>query len=370
MNVSEQPFYFRATIGLLLAGLIIAFMILASDILIPLTIAIVFTFLLLPVSTKLEQWRFPKALAILISIILALALFVALIYFFYSQVISFVNDWPALEQSMTDKWKSIQQYISETFNVSSDEQQVWLKSKIQETASSGGVLVLGIFSATTSFLASFALIPIYIFFLSFYKDKFKEFVRLISEEDKHEQTLVMVKKVSMVSQKYLIGIFLDVVILSVLNSTGFLILGLKHAILFGVLTSVLNIIPYIGVLIGSTLPILMAFLTKDSMGYALGVAGICFFVQFLDNNFITPYVVGSSVSINPLTATIVLVASALIWGIPGMVLCMPMTGMAKVVCDHIDSMKPYGFLLGEEINYREQEHVQDKLVKRIRWRNK
>lgn len=370
MNVSEQPFYFRVTIQLLLVGLIIAFMILASDILIPLTIAIVFTFLLLPISSKLEKWRFPKALAILISIIMALAIFTALIYFFYSQIISFVNDWPELQKTMTSKWVSFQQYISETFHVSSYEQQVWIKRKIQESAESGGVLVLGIFSATTSFLASFALIPIYIFFLSFYKDKFKEFIRLIAKEDKQEQTLMMVKKVSLVSQKYLMGIFLDVVILSVLNSTGFLLLGLKHAILFGVLASILNIIPYIGVLIGSILPILMAFLTKDSMSYALGVAGICFFVQFLDNNFITPYVVGSSVSINPLTATIVLVASALIWGIPGMVLCMPLTGMAKVVCDNIDSMKPYGYLLGEEINYREREHVQDILVKKLKRKNK
>lgn len=370
MSISEQPLYVRITIQLLLLGLIIAFMILGRDILIPLTIAIVFTFLLLPVSSKLQQWHFPKVVAILISIIVALTFFTALIYFFYSQVVSFANDWPELEKSMLDKWESFQQYITETFNVSQYEQQVWIKSKIQETASSGGVLVLGIFSATTSFLASFALIPIYIFFLSFYKDKFKEFIRLVSKEDKHEQTLVMVKKVSLVSQKYLVGIFLDVVILSILNSTGFIILGLKHAVLFGVLASVLNIIPYIGVLIGSSLPILMALLTKDSMSYALGVAGICFFVQFLDNNFITPYVVGGSVSINPLTATIVLVASALIWGIPGMVLCMPLTGMAKVVCDNVDALKPYGYLLGAEVNYREQEHVQDKLVKRIRWRNK
>ena len=370
MNLYEQPFYFRATIQLLLVGLIIAFMILAKDILIPLTIAIVFTFLLLPVSTKLQQWRFPKILSILISIILAFAIFMALIYFFYSQTISFVNDWPELEKTMTAKWESFQQFISESFNISRQEQMVWIKSKIQESASSGGVLVLGIFSATTSFLASFALIPIYIFFLSIYKDKFKEFIRLVSKDERHEQTLLMVKKVSKVSQKYLVGIFLDVVILSVLNSTGFILLGLKHAILFGVLASVLNIIPYIGVLIGSTLPIMMAFLTKDSMGYALGVAGICFFVQFLDNNFITPYVVGSSVSINPLTAIIVLVASALIWGIPGMVLCMPLTGMAKVVCDNVESMIPYGYLLGEEVNYREQEHVQDKLVKRIRLRTK
>lgn len=370
MNVTEQPFYVQATIKLLLLGLIIAFLILAQNILIPLTIAVVFTFLLLPVSGKLQQWHIPKALAILISIVLAFSIFIALIYFFYSQVLSFVNDWPVLEKTMITKWDNIQQFISETFHVSRLEQQVWLKSKITENASTGGVLVLGIFSATTSFLASFALIPIYIFFLSLYQDKFKEFIRLVAKDDKHEKALLVVKKVSLVSQNYLVGIFLDVAILSVLNSTGFLILGLPHAILFGVLASVLNIIPYIGVLIGSTLPILMAFLTKDTMSYPLAVAAVCFFVQFLDNNFITPFVVGSSVSINPLTATIALIASAIIWGIPGMILCMPLTGMAKVLCDNIEPLKPYGFLIGEEINFREQEHIQDKILKRLLKRNK
>jgi len=365
MTVSDQPFYFQATVKLLLIALLIAFLILAQNILIPFTLAVFFTFLLLPVSRKLEHWHFPKTIAILISIVFALAMFVALLYFFFSQVVSFVNDWPVLQKALTAKLEAVQQFIEETFNVSNMEQKIWITSKIKENASTGGVLIMGIFSATTSFLASFALIPIYIFFLSLYQDKFKEFVRLIAKEDNNEHAMVVVKKVSQVSQKYLMGIFLDVVILSVLNSTGFLILGLPHAILFGVLASMLNIIPYIGVLIGSTLPILMAFLTKDTLSYPLAVAGICFFVQFLDNNFITPYVVGSSVSINPLTATLVLVGSALIWGIPGMVLCMPLTGMAKVVCDHVDTLKPYGYLLGEEVNFSEQEHVQDKILKRL-----
>jgi predicted PurR-regulated permease PerM len=212
-------------------------------------------------------------------------------------------------------------------------------------------MIFGIFSATTSFLASFTLIPIYVFFLTLYKDKIKEFVRLISKENHDEKALLVVKKVSKVSQKYLTGIFLDVLILSVLNSAGFLILGLPHAIMFGVLISVLNIIPYVGILLGSLLPILMAFLTFDSIGYTIGAAGVCVFVQFLDNNFITPMVVGSSVSINPLTATIALIASAIIWGIPGMILCMPLTGMIKVVFDHVDSLKPYGFLMGEEVSF-------------------
>ena len=370
MNIKEQPLYFQATVKLLLAGLIIAFLILAQNILIPVTIAVFFTFLLMPVSRKLEHWRFPKALAILISIIMAFALVAVLLYFFIDQVMSFVNDWPVLQKTFDAKWESLQQFISETFNISRIEQKAWITTKIKENASSGGVLVLGLFSATTSFLASFALIPIYVFFLTLYQDKFKEFIRLVTKDDKNEHVLLIVKKVSVVSQKYVMGIFLDVIILSVLNSTGFLIIGLPHAILFGVLASMLNIIPYIGVLIGSILPILMALLTKDSMSYAIAAGAICIVVQFLDNNFITPYVVGSSVSINPLTATIVLIASSLIWGIPGMVLCLPLTGMAKVVCDHIDSLKPYGFLLGEEVNFNEQKLAQDKLMKKLLRRDK
>lgn len=370
INVSEQPFYFRATVKLTLAALIIAFMVVAKNILIPLTIAMFFTFLLLPVSRRLERWRFPKAIAILISIILAFAAFSAVLYFFIDQVIGFLNDLPTLENTFAAKWDALQQYIADTFHVSRIEQKDWITTKIKENASTGGVLVLGLFSATTSFMASFALIPIYIFFITLYQDKIKEFVRLIAKDDNDPKALDVVKKVSKVSQKYLLGIFLDVAILSILNSTGFLILGLPHALLFGVLASALNIIPYIGVLIGSLLPILMAFLTKDTLAYPLAVAGVCIFTQFLDNNFITPYVVGSSVSINPLTATVVLVASSLIWGVSGMILCLPLTGMAKVVCDNVDSLKPYGYLLGEEVNFNEQKNANHKLLGKLSGKKK
>lgn len=370
MNIAEQPFYFKAALKLLFLGLVIAVLIVAKNILIPFTIAVFFTFLLLPVSRKLEHWHIPKPVAILLSIVLAFAVFGAMLYFFYAQVLSFASDWPAIRETLMAKWSAFQQFISETFNISVHEQEAWLTKKITENASTGGVIVFGLFSATTSFIASFTLIPIYIFFLTLYRDKFKEFIRLVTHDDKEEHTLMVVKKVSQVSQKYLMGIFLDVLILSVLNSAGFMIIGLPHAVLFGVLTSMLNIIPYIGVLIGSLLPVLMAFLTKDSMAYPVAVLAVCLFTQFLDNNFITPYVVGSSVSVNPLTATLVLIASSMVWGIPGMVLCLPLTGMAKVVCDNVESLKPYGYLLGDEVNYNERKLEQRKFLDRFKKKKK
>ena len=204
--------------------------------------------------------------------------------------------------------------------------------------------------STGSFIASLALIPFYIFFLTYFREKYKRFIILVAEEN-NKKAIEIIKKISLVSRRYLKGIFLDVLILSVLGSIGYLILGIEHAILFAVLAAMLNIIPYIGVLIGSLLPVLMALITKDDIGYAFGAIGVAVFVQMIDNNFISPYVVGSSVSINPLTAIIALIIGALVWGTAGMILSIPLTGMLKVVFDNIDSLKPYGYLIGEEVNY-------------------
>ena len=172
--------------------------------------------------------------------------------------------------------------------------------------------------------------------------------------ENNRNVLDIIKKTSRVSVKYLKGLMIDVLILSVLGSIGYLLLDIKHAILFGVLAALLNIVPYVGVLVGSLLPIMMAIITKDEIGYAIGALGVALVVQFIDNNFISPYVIGSSVSINPLTAMIVLIVGAMMWGVAGMILSMPLAGMMKVIFDNIEPLKPWGYLIGEEVNYQEK----------------
>lgn len=342
---------YKITMRLLFIALIIAFLIFAKPVLLPLAVAFLFSFLLLPISQKLEDWRIHRGIAIVISLIIAALVVIGMVYFFYKQVQMFVSDWPELSKQISTKIDAVYQFISEKFKFSEYEQKTWLNDRITAAGASAGQIALGFFTATGSFVAGVALLPIFIFFITYYRDKFKHFIELVFKEDKSEHVLGILKKVTTVSQKYLKGIFIDVVILSVLNSAGFLILGLQHAILFGVLLAMLNIVPYIGVLVGSILPVTMALITKDQFSVALGVAGVCIFVQFLDNNFITPNVVGSAVSINPLTAIIALTTSALIWGIVGMILALPFVGMMKVAFDNIESLKPYGYLIGEEPNF-------------------
>ncbi len=347
----KNTLVYNVTLRLVFLGLIITFLIVGKPILLPLGFALLFSFMLLPISSKLEEWRVPRAFAIIISILIAITVVAGLLFFFYKQIQLFINDWPELSSEMTHKIETINRWIHEKFNFTEYEQKTWLNERLTKTGESAGQVALGVFTATGSFVATVALLPIFIFFITYYRSKFANFIRLVFKDGKDEHVLAIMEKISYISQKYLKGVIIVVFILSVLNSTGFLLFGLRHAILFGVLLAFLNIIPYVGVMLGSILPVTMALVTENGIGTAIGVAGVCIVVQFLENNFITPNVVGSSVSINPFTAIIALTTSALIWGVLGMVLVLPFMGMLKVVFDNIDSLKPYGYLIGEEKHF-------------------
>jgi len=367
--MESQPLYFRLTVKLMLLALILFLLSVGRELLIPFATALLFTFLLLPISERLEKTGVPRWLAIIVSILLAALVFGGIVYFFISQVMSFRQDLPLIKEQFVEKGARLLSYIETRFRIPQHKQMEWLRQRASTSASGGGGVLLSVFATTGTLLASLALIPIFIFFLTYFREKYKTFITLIiTHEEKQQRALGIAQKVSTVGQKYIKGIMIDIAILSVLNSTGFMLLGIPHAILFGVLASMLNIIPYVGVLIGSALPVMMALITQDQIGYALGALGVCLFVQFIDNNFITPYVVGSSVSINPLTATMALIASAMVWGIPGMILCIPFVGMIKVVCDNVESLKPYGYLLGEEVDYRQRDSLQRRMMSTIRGR--
>ncbi len=350
--MNELPVYIKSTIYLLLILVIIIFLSIGSTFFIPFCIALLLTFLLYPVSAKLEKSGLWRAPAIVLSILLAIIVFGGVIFFISNQIISFTKDAPALKQSIFEKLNGIQAYVSSEFHIDEQRQIAWMKQRMQGIMESAGAILSGVFTLTGTIIAGTGIIPIYIFFLTYYRDKFENFIFKISKEEHHTHILNIVERTSKVSAKYILGLLIDIAILSVLNSTGFLLLGLKHAVLFGIIASILNIIPYIGVLIGSIFPVLIALLTKDSLWYAAGAAGVCIFVQLLDNNFITPKVVGSSVSINPLATLIALIIGGLIWGVAGMMLFIPFLGMLKVIFDNIQSLQPYGYLIGEEIKMK------------------
>jgi len=347
----EYPNYIKATFYLFFFIMIFYVLNSAQTFLVPVSLGVLLTFLLMPVSRWLKAHKVPEILAIIMSIILMVLVLGGFLFFLSNQMMSFTDELPQLNDKLGAKFGQIQQIIAEKFNVSEQRQIELMRAQVLNTMKSSGAVLGNIFSATGTFLAAAVLIPIYIFFFTYYRHKFIDFVKHMSSPEKHDMVLHMLRRTSQVSQKYLVGLLIDITILSVLNSIGFLILGINHAILLGVIAGVLNIIPYIGVMIGSIFPFVMALLTKDSIWVAFGALGVCGFVQFLDNNFITPKVVGSAVSINPLATMLALLIGGSVWGVAGMMLFIPFLGMLKVILDNVEHLRPYGFLIGEETKF-------------------
>lgn len=320
---------------------------LLQDFLIPIIFASLLAFLLLPVVSFLERKRVPRILSIVLSIFLALILISIIIYLVIIQIRSFDEVVPLIVTKFEEWLKFGQDFLSDRFALGQTELLSEGRKYLSGIVQNGSQLIGGTLSMTTTFLTNFSLIPLYVFLMLLYRDFFQDFLFKAFEKVEEDIIQTIIEKIKNVIQNYMTGLLLVILIIGTLNTLSLLILGISNAFFFGFFAAFLVLIPYIGVAIGSLLPIIMALITKDSAWYAFGVAASFGVIQFLEGNLITPYVVGSKVSINSFIAIVSLILFGTLWGITGLILALPLTAILKVVFDSIDSLKPFGFLFGE-----------------------
>ena len=191
------------------------------------------------------------------------------------------------------------------------------------------------------------LVPVYIFLILYYEPLLLDFVRKIFGESNKSQVNEIVLQIKTVIQRYLIGLFIEAGLIAIMEITALLILGVDYAILLGIIGALLNAIPYIGGIVAVALPMAVALVTKDTPLYAFYIMVIYYLIQLVDNNYIVPKIVASKVKINALFSIIVVFAGNALWGIPGMFLSIPLLAIIKLIFDHIEPLKPWGFLLGD-----------------------
>ncbi len=322
---------------LVVAAILITTCILARDIVVPILIAAILSIVLLPAVKRLER-KLSSALSITLVLIVAFLLFVSLGWLTINQMSSLVRDLPNLESKYNAFVDRISNTLQQTLDMSAKEQNQLLKNGITTLSSYATELL----SATTNIISLIIQVPIYIFLFLIYRDRFRAFIlELLPDSDE----ILWKKDVENVVQGYTSGLLLVTLIIAVLNSIGLLVLGIDHAIFFGIISGILTIIPYVGIFIGATLPVLMALLTKDSLWYPVGVIIIFSIVQFLEGNFITPRITGSRVSINALAAIIALLIGGKILGIAGMILAIPALGLFKIILAHTRHLKAFVILI-------------------------
>ncbi|MFN1834935.1 AI-2E family transporter [Balneola sp. MJW-20] len=350
----KYPYWLRTPMIMIGLGLLVVILIAGKFILMPLAFAAFLSMLLNPLVKRLEKLKVARSLSIILTLLLLLVVLAGGISLISVQFTQFVERVPEVSEKLKTLTASGIEFLEEQAGVSQEEQSDYLKQGINNVIDKSGNYISSIVSATTNLFTSASLIPIFIFFMLYYREMYQTFFEKLFEiKGKDGEVEKILGRVQDVTQNYLVGMLTVIGILAVLNTTGLLIIGLEHALFFGVFASLLAIIPYIGIIIGALPPLLFALLLTDSLLNPVLVIAVFATVQFLEGNFITPRIVGSKVSINPFMAMLALIIGGELWGISGMILFVPLIGILKVIFDQIEDLKPYGYLLGNRIEYEE-----------------
>ncbi|MEX0609253.1 MAG: AI-2E family transporter [Balneolaceae bacterium] len=338
--MESYPFLVKNTFRLFFAFLIIAALLLARQLLVPLFLSVLVAYLLFPYASWLEDHKVPRIAANLIVIIGFLAVLAGIFIGIGALSSNLTENLSEIKEQFESNISSIKASIM-SFTGMSEAQIDSMAQSFGET----GEYLSQLFTATANTVLNFVLLPVYTFLFLFYRNKFREFVFMKIDSGNDRAAEKIIDQASKVVPKYLKGLIIVCTILVVLNSVGFMIIGLEYAILLGIIAALFNLIPYLGTILGYGVVILFVFGTQSS-SLALAVAIQFFIIQFIENNILTPNITGSYMQINPFVTIFSLIAASTLWGVPGMLIVMPYLGLFKIVCENVEKLKPLNYLLG------------------------
>jgi predicted PurR-regulated permease PerM len=349
----EYPFYLKSTV--ILFGLVLLAYILYSlqSIMVPFAFAMVIALLLNPVYNFFMERGMSKIPSIIVTILLAYVVVGLIVGFLSMQMLSFGDNLPAFKIKFIHIIDQLQNWLQYKFGLSIAKQTELIDEAINNSKSLVGATLGTLFSI----LSVLFLIPVYIFLFLFYKTLILNFLFEVFAEENSPSVRVILNQTKNAIQSYMVGLLVEASIVAVLNSVGMLIVGVPYAILLGVMGAILNMLPYIGGLIGIALPLLMATVTRDGYATQLGVVIVFAIVQFIDNNILVPRIVSSKVQINALISIVVVLLGGALWGVSGMFLSIPFVAILKIIFDRIDGLKPWAKLLGDIVPTRHKGDV-------------
>ncbi len=316
--------------------------------LVPLVFAALLASMLLPAVQWMEKKGIHKGIATIISILLLVGTIGGVVWLLSWQVSDLIKDSSEIEKELTQKYHEAQRYITDVLGVSEEKQKEMINNQKSSAPAKVGSIVTTIMGGITGFLTDTILTVVYIFLFLYYRSKLKQFiVKLVAPEDK-ENALEIVGDAQQVTQKYLTGLALMIFSLWIMYGIGFTLVGVKSAIFFAILCGLLEIVPFVGNITGTSLTILYSFIQGGDFTLIIGILFTYGLVQFIQTYILEPLVVGAEVNLNPLFTIIALIAGEMLWGIPGMILAIPLMGITKIVSDHVEVLKPFGELIGIE----------------------
>jgi len=357
----EYPFYIKSTVIILGLVLVSYALYTLADILAPIAFSMIIAILLNPLVNKLQRKGMNKVLAISIALFIALAVVAGLMYFITAQMLNFSDSFPQLKIKFNEHFKELQHWVAVNFNLQVSKQQ-----KLLNDAFNGGQALLGkTVGGAFGVIGFFVLIPIYVFLLLFYKTLIINFLHEVFAEENVNRVSEILDETKTAIQSYMVGLLVEALVVATLNSIALMLCGVQYAILLGVIGALLNMLPYIGGIIAIALPVLIAMVTKDGFSTPIAIVAAYTVIQFIDNNFLVPFLVSSRVKINAFFSIVVVLLGGALWGVSGMFLSIPFVAILKIIFDRLPEMRPWGKLLGDEIPTRHKGEIWKRKLKKV-----
>ncbi|EIA07393.1 UPF0118 membrane protein YrrI [Flavobacterium frigoris PS1] len=312
--------------------------------------AFLFAVLLLPGVTFLNsKLRFPQGLAVFIIVILFVFAIIGILAFISYQISDIAADFNTIKKNVNIFISDIQRFIRSNFNVSIWEQRKYIEDVTQDSVKKGKESMATTLISVSDTIANIILVPIYTFLILLYRTHFILFFAKLFRKEHHQKLQEILTQIKGSVQSYIVGLIIEMIFVSILTSAGLYFIGVKYAILLGIITGILNLIPYLGILVAGVLTILSSLTGAPDISIILGVIAVNVVVQLIDNNILVPLIINTKVQINAFVSIIGIIIGGGIAGIAGMFLAIPILAMLKIIFDRIESLEPWGYLMGDNM---------------------
>jgi len=324
-----------------------------------------FSILLLPSAAFLEnKLHLPRSAASMVAVLTLLACIGGLLYVIGSQISNLAGDWPQFQDQLHKSQNEVMDWIRSSFHVTKHKQLTFVANTTNKVVASGGYLVGTTLFTLSSILLFLVFTFIYTFFFLLYRKLIMYFLESVFKDENKMLVHEIIERVQYIIRKYIIGLLIEMAIVAIVVSVTFMLLGVKYAILLGLITGLFNIIPYIGIFSALIVSSGVTLATAPSQSTVIYVMITLFITHLVDSNVLLPLVVGSKVRINALITVLGVIIGELIWGIPGMFLSIPVIAVLKIIFDRVESLKPWGIILGDK------EPKQNRLAKTLKVKQK
>lgn len=258
-----------------------------------------------------------------------------------------MDDLPALKERISDVSSSLQKWVNESTDMTIRKQNQYIKQTMDNLKEKAPQIAGQTMGSITGILTYVALLPIYTFLILYYRSLIKKFIVSVFKNGSEKNVTEILTESTIISRDFITGLMIETTIVFTLNAIGFIVLGIKYAVFLALLAALLNLIPYVGMLAANILCMLITLISSEDPSNVIWVGVILAVIQFVDNNFSMPLIVGNRVRINALVTILGVLVGGTLCGIPGMFLAIPAIAVCKVICDRVEELKPWGELLGD-----------------------